>query len=385
MSQPPERLRKMNPDIERFWNPTLSIGVNLGRFIRGEVHSSDEDEDYHDLQQETTQQDTTQQDTTQQDTTQQDTQPNRQEDHGEHRQQQRQEERVQEQGQQSNDHDIQQNESDPAKVSTNTEDSTRMPTPHPIRGPQQQTTAGVPRPDQEFRHSDRDQLVRALCRPAPHSLQRPLPALQQQLANLDQHGGPPRAWLLVSLFDAASKNSTTVQRPPHAEPAEDPWTASTIASATLGIFACPAQRLREVFEFGPEELNGLTTFEAIRQTPSESLRKAFLDAKARACGDKGSIGLITVSLVDGHMLELKEQGRPRSYTSFKHTFVLGVAPEGVIVWQAWGDVDDCGYAIGHWVSSGGSRIRNWQEAGDFVDTFEKFASYEVSGLLILSI
>lgn len=85
------------------------------------------------------------------------------------------------------------------------------------------------------------------------------------------------------------------------------------------------------------------------------------------------------------MLELKEQGRPRSYTSFKHTFVLGVAPEGVIVWQAWGDVDDCGYAIGHWVSSGGSRIRNWQEAGDFVDTFEKFASYEVSGLLILSI
>lgn len=361
----------------------MSVGVNIGRFIRGEVGSSDEEEEDHDGRQEHTQQnaaqqDTTQQDTTQQDTNQQDTQPNIQAD-----QQQRHEERVLEKGQRSDDRKSPQNESDPAKVSTNNEDATRVLTPQAIRAPQQQTTAVAPSPDRGYRSAERDQLVHALRRPAPHNLQRPRPALQQQLTTLGQNGAVPRAWLLVSLFAAASQNSTTVKRPPHDTPAVDPWGPSTIASATVGIFACPAQRLREVFEFGPGELNGLTTFETVRRTPRESLRTAFLSAKARACGGKGSFGLIMVSLVDGHMLELKEQGRSGNYTSFKHNFVLGVAPQGVVVWQAWGDDDGFGYGMGDWDNTGGSRVRNWQEAGDFVDTFEKFAGYEVSDLLIL--
>lgn len=223
-------------------------------------------------------------------------------------------------------------------------------------------------------------------RPAPADEQTPLLALAQQIQNFGEIDDSIRGSLLFSLMEAAAKNTTTVQKPqkdPTKKLEGDAWTLSKTAAFNVGVFACPAQRLREVLPFGPEHLSGLKTFEAVRQTPSASLRNALQQAKARACGDQHNCGLIMVSLVDVHILELGQQEKANKYISFAQTFVLGVAPEGVILWQGWGDEAGVrSYLLGEWMSKGGSRIRNWQEAGDVVETFEKFVANEVSVSLL---
>lgn len=97
--------------------------------------------------------------------------------------------------------------------------------------------------------------------------------------------------------------------------------------------------------------------------------------KALARGGKGTTSVLVVSLVDVHIFELARQGTSQGYTSFAHTFVLGIGPEGVVVWQSWGEH---GYGLDEYISRGDARIRSWQEAGDFVDVFGNFAAYEVS-------
>jgi len=75
------------------------------------------------------------------------------------------------------------------------------------------------------------------------------------------------------------------------------------------------------------------------------------------------------------MFELGRQWVAENYTTFAYGFVLSVGPEGVIVWQAWGRDE---YGMEEWIAEGGSRLRDWQEADVFVDTFEKFGAYKVS-------
>ena len=81
-----------------------------------------------------------------------------------------------------------------------------------------------------------------------------------------------------------------------------------------------------------------------------------------------------VSLVDVHSFELAKPNKPTGYTPFAHTFVLGIGPEGVIVWQGWGEH---GYGLDEWISKGDARVRTWQEAGDLVENVERFAAYKV--------
>jgi len=298
------------------------------------------------------------------------TQPERQKER-----QQDYEERVQEQDQQSNNQNSPQDGSGPANVSTNIEGSMRTPTPNPIRESQQQNTAATTSLDTTYQRAEHVQLARALRRPAPSDEQSPLLALQQQVKNCFKLGTRPAKCLGAALFTAAGKNSTTVSRPPHDKFKYGPTSACAIASTTVGVLACPAHRLDEVVVF---EYVSLMSFDAVvSKTPSASLGTAFKNAKSRACGDTGACALIMVSLVDVHMFELVKQGKHGTYSTFAHSFALGVGPQGAIVWQGW-DSEEDGYWLDKWIDNGKARVRDWQEAGEFVDTFEKFVAYKVS-------
>jgi len=232
------------------------------------------------------------------------------------------------------------------------------------------TTARDTRTNTEFQA-----IVRALRRPATHEPQSPLLALQQQLSNVFKHGPLRAGGIFTSLSVAAESGLTTAQTPD--SDVAIPWNSCKAAATLVGLLACPPARLFEVLKFQSQRLNGMPTLDIIRNTPSASLQSAFRNAKALARGDKGSSSVIVVSLIDVHMFELAGQGRSKGYTSFAHTFVLGVGPEGVVVWQGWGEH---GYGLDKWIMDGGSRVRTWQEAGDFVDVFENFASYKVGHL-----
>jgi hypothetical protein len=222
--------------------------------------------------------------------------------------------------------------------------------------------------------TDFEKIVRA-SRPGPGDLQSPLLTLQQQVASVFQHGPSRAGDIFLGLAAAAESGVTTVMTPPSDEAV--PWNSCKVAATLVSVLACPTDRLYEVFKFQSERLGGVPSYDEIRNTPSASLLTAFEHAKALARGEKGISSVLVVSLLDVHIYELARQGRARGYTSFTHTFVLGIGPEGVIIWQGW---DEHGYGLDQWIRNGDARIRSWKEADDFVDAFEKFVAYKVSRL-----
>lgn len=121
-------------------------------------------------------------------------------------------------------------------------------------------------------------------------------------------------------------------------------------------------------------LGGLPTYETIQNTPSASFLLTFLQAKAAALSeDKTTV--MNVTLTDVHIFELARRGAAQQHFSFAHTFTVGIAPEGVIIWQAWGKH---GYRLDEYMRDGHTRLRNWDEAEQFVRDFDKLATGKVS-------
>lgn len=209
-------------------------------------------------------------------------------------------------------------------------------------------------------------------RPTAHSSQTSLLALQQQLANVFKHGPLRARGVFASISATAESGYIMAQIPTTDMPI--PWNSCNAAATLVGLLAGPILRLYEVLKFQSQRLHGLPTLDIIRNTPSTSLQTAFLHAKELARGEKGIISVTIVSRIDVHIFELAEQGKSGGYTSFAHTFVLGMGPEGVTVWQGWGEH---GYGLDQWISGDGARVRTWQEAGDLVSVFETFVAYKV--------
>jgi hypothetical protein len=219
-----------------------------------------------------------------------------------------------------------------------------------------------------------EEIARSLRRPAPENLQSPLHALQQQVARMFQHGPQRAGAMFDNMKDAAAWSITTIPTPDRDPDEPYLWNSCKAAATLVGILACPAERLLEVALF---QARGVLTLDAINSTPSTSLRTAFGKAKVLAGGETRISTVLVVSLVDVRIFEKAKKGESQGYTSFAHTFVLGIGPEGVIIWQAWGEH---GYRLDQWINNDGARLRSWREADAFVDDFEKFVSYEVSRL-----
>ncbi|KAK4695702.1 hypothetical protein P7C71_g2095, partial [Lecanoromycetidae sp. Uapishka_2] len=74
------------------------------------------------------------------------------------------------------------------------------------------------------------------------------------------------------------------------------------------------------------------------------------------------------------MIERGESGnKPMNYTSFAHTFVLGISREGWRIFQSWGEH---GYTLHEYISRGGTRLRDWDEAKEFIKNFVTLAVSE---------
>lgn len=383
-------------NIDELRDLNLSDGANRERIVvreddKGLLDSHDR-KGHEEGYEEGTQDETPQEDT--QENTQQDTQPDRQPEHQQNTQedtkqarQKDHEERRQEPDQGSNDHNDSHNQRDHAQVTANTKGSIDMTTQDPTSDssePQQQTTAGCSSLGTPYHNAARDQLVLALRRPTPDAFQSPLLALQHQVKNCFLPGGRPSSreeWmnnLGSSLFLAACNSSTKVPRPPHDKLKDAPTSWSEMTTATVGVFACPADGL-----FKAIALQRLVSPKDIAKKPSESLYTAYLEARAAARGDRASSSLIVAVLVDVHMQDMLKQGKKRDYTSFSHSLAMGVGPEGVAIWQSWDSA--AGYGLGDWISKGGANIRKWDEATEFAHCFEDFVDYKVSGLRVLLI
>lgn len=320
-SQPPAFLRQFRPDIDQLWDSNLTVACNVARIDRGEVGTAQESES-------------------------------------------------------SNPYSAEEEEAVDFMV-REIESLRHKPAPrrraNPVVVPQQQTTAEVALEKPDSYSAECEDIIRALRRPASDNVQSALLALQQQVLNIFKHGPQRATGIYGSLLEAALSGLTKAKIPDGDLPIL--WNSCRAAATLVGLLACPSGRFDEVMEFLSRDLGDRTTLKAIRETPSASLHTAFQDAKALACSEKRTSSVIEVSLTDVHIFELTERGRSEGYTSFAHSFVLGIGPEGVVVWQSWGEH---GYGLDQWVNNGRARVQTWQEAGDLVGVFEKFAAYKVS-------
>ena len=132
------------------------------------------------------------------------------------------------------------------------------------------------------------------------------------------------------------------------------WKSCKMAATLVLLFATSNDPvcLDNALKSQSRSLGGLPTYDSIRKTPSASLYLVFQRAKLAAKNDKQTT-VLAVALVDVHIFELAQRGASEPYFSFAHVFTIGVGPEGVIVWQAWGQH---GYRLNEYLNDGHGRV-----------------------------
>lgn len=156
-----------------------------------------------------------------------------------------------------------------------------------------------------------------------------------------------------------------------------PWNSCKMAATLILLFAVPNDRdsLFTAVKIQSRSLGGLPSLEHIRKTPSASFEDSYQKAKKSALGREGSTSVMAVTLTDMHIFELAEQGKAQPYFSFAHVFVVAVGPEGIVIWQSWGQF---GYGLDEYLARGDGRLRTWKESDQFVSDFTKLVSDHVS-------
>ncbi|KAK5706477.1 hypothetical protein LTR97_001466 [Elasticomyces elasticus] len=222
----------------------------------------------------------------------------------------------------------------------------------------------------EFTGTEFQEIIQALNPKRGQVCNTPLLALQHLVASVFLHGPLRAGGLYGSLGLAAEHNTNEAEVP--SENLDVEWRSCKAAATLVGLLACPVKQLYSTRKFLSGLLGGLPTLKEIRTTPSASLPVAFRAAKTLA-RKAPVMTLILVSLVDVHIFELAAKRKADNFTSFAHSFAIGIGPEGVIVWQAWGEH---GYSLDKFIENGGARLRDWQEAGSFIDWFDRLTQYK---------
>ena len=131
----------------------------------------------------------------------------------------------------------------------------------------------------------------------------------------------------------------------------------------------------------------------LRAKASASLLSSFRAAK-KAAQSQGKTTLLFVWLRDLHSHELATNSNGRAkeiYTSFHHNFILGVGPQGGVLWQSWGEGKHLhnehrsstsripgAFGFDEWIANGGADLRSWTEMEAWVASFEKMANLKGS-------
>lgn len=154
------------------------------------------------------------------------------------------------------------------------------------------------------------------------------------------------------------------------------WKSGNMSTTYVLALAAPADQeaMYGALRRNTPHLGGVPTYEEMQQTPSASLSLAFRRAKMAAL-NHGKTTVMGVRLEDVHMFELLERGETGNYCTFSHIFALGIGPEGFVVWQTWAEQD---YPFDKYIEDGHDRVRNWDEAEQFIRDFEKLMGLKVS-------
>ena len=153
-----------------------------------------------------------------------------------------------------------------------------------------------------------------------------------------------------------------------------PWNSCKLATTLVLVLAASNEGTAtfDAMKFMSQSLGGLPTLQTIQNTPSASLATAFAKAKKAALDGKvGKVTVLGVNLVDVEMIERGENcSRDMAYTSFAHSFVLGISRAGWRIYQSWGEH---GYRLDEWLANGGAVIRDWEAAKLFLKSFIRLA------------
>ncbi|MCJ1393967.1 hypothetical protein MMC18_006844 [Xylographa bjoerkii] len=149
------------------------------------------------------------------------------------------------------------------------------------------------------------------------------------------------------------------------------WNACELVAGTVMVMASPCDRNqnRRALRFASKTLGSLPTMKTVSTVPSADLSEYFRVAKKAAVdGREGELTMLGVNLVDVGMLERRQAGeQDLQYTSFEHTFVLGIGREGFRMWSVWGG---CEYQLDDLSTLEGARLRDWNEGKEFLKTFK---------------
>ncbi|MCJ1400315.1 hypothetical protein MMC11_003520 [Xylographa trunciseda] len=149
------------------------------------------------------------------------------------------------------------------------------------------------------------------------------------------------------------------------------WNACELVAGTVMVMASPCDRSenRRALRFASKTLGSLPTMKTVTTVPSADLCEYFRVAKKAAIdGQVGELTVLCVNLVDVGMLERRQAGEhDMQYTSFEHTFVLGIGREGFRMWSVWGG---CEYQLDDLATPEGARLRDWDEGKEFLKTFK---------------
>jgi hypothetical protein len=219
--------------------------------------------------------------------------------------------------------------------------------------------------------------------PAINEHRSPLQFLRASIATFFSEGPQIASFIFRQLQIAAIQGDTSIRVPKDIilDPLDlefnFPWNSCKLATTLVLLIACRHNEVFEALKFQSGQLGGLPTLSLIRSTPSSSFAQAFAKAKKAALNGEMATTVIGVSLIDVHIFELNVRGMAKPYTSFAHAFVVGVGPEGVVIWQSWGEY---GYRLDEYLARNGARLRNWDEAEEFVRDFNRLVFRKVSFL-----
>lgn len=178
------------------------------------------------------------------------------------------------------------------------------------------------------------------------------------------------------------------------------WRSKTLAQF-MSLLAVPKYRMHDTLDLMLESAKETKDVDALKRSlaasGNTSLSEAFEAAKKKATSTSPttlpSTTLIHASLIDIAALELaatKSKSKSsehnhnhkrkslEDYTSFAHDFVLGVGPEGVVIWQC---AEDKGAGLAEYVlERDETRARSWTEAGEWVEGVGKLVARKVRSL-----
>lgn len=215
----------------------------------------------------------------------------------------------------------------------------------------------------------------------------PIEVLKLQIAANMSDALPIAAYLADTMTTAIQYNAWTIPLHPmmfnrNAETfadAENIWKSCKFVTIFIMSIAASKEGALKAIKFCSMTRGGLPTLNLIRNTPTSSLRSAFVIAKT-AAQKHGKTTVIGVAMTDVHIFELAQRGTSEQVFSFAHSFVVAVGPEGFVVWQAWGEH---GYNLAEWLKRDGDRVRTWEEAEDFIKDFTKLTTGKVRGIYAL--